>query len=67
MNPLVFKLIKIAIFVSAGYITARSSVNYFRKKNSNASMSDPEVIAMSVFCGALMSGFVTFVIKKFLI
>jgi hypothetical protein len=66
MNSLVFKLIKIAIFVCAGYITAKLSVNYLRKKNPHAAMSDPEVIALAVFCGTLVFGLFSFVIKRIL-
>lgn len=64
MNPLIFKLIKIAVFLISGYITARITVNYFRKKNSNSSMSDPEIIALAVFSGALVSGLFSFTIKR---
>ena len=64
MNPLLFKLIKIALFLIAGYITARISVSYFRKKNPDAAMSDPEIIALAVFCGAIVSGLLSFLIKR---
>jgi ABC-type branched-subunit amino acid transport system permease subunit len=66
MSPLILKLIKIAFFFIAGYITAKISVSYFRKKNPNAAMSDPEVIALAVFCGALVSGLLSFIIKRIL-
>lgn len=66
MNPLVFKLIKIGIFLAAGFITAKISVKNFKKRNPSASMSDPEIIALAVFCGALVSGFFSFVIKHLL-
>jgi len=66
MNPLVFKLIKIGIFIAAGFITAKISLKYLKRRNPAAAMSDPEIIALAVFCGALVSGFFSFVIKRVL-
>jgi len=66
MNPLVFKLIKIAIFVLSGIITAKISVNSLKRRNPAAAMSDPEIIALSVFAGALVTGFFSFIIKRVL-
>jgi len=66
MNPILFKLIKIGIFLAAGFVTAKISVKHFKRRNPAASKSDPEVIALAVFCGALVSGFFSFVIKRFL-
>ncbi len=66
MNPLIFKLIKIGIFIAAGFITAKISVKYLKRRNPAASMSDPEIIALAVFCGAIVSGFFSFVIKRVL-
>jgi len=66
MNPLVIKLIKIGIFITAGFITAKISVKYLKRRNPAAAMSDPEIIALAVFCGALVSGVFSFVIKRVL-
>lgn len=66
MNPLVFKLIRIAAFALAGFFAAKFFVKYFRGKNKNFTMSDPEIIAIAVFFGAIFSGLLSFVIKAFL-
>lgn len=66
MNPLVFKLIRITVFALTGFFTAKIFVKHFRKRNPSASMSDPEIIAIAVFFGAIFSGFLSFVIKAFL-
>lgn len=66
MNPLGFKLIKIGIFITAGFITAKFSVKYFKRRNPAAAMSDPEIIALAVFCGAIVSGLLSFIIKRVL-
>ncbi len=66
MNPLVFKLIRITVFALTGFFTAKIFVKYFRGKGKNFTMSDPEIIAIAVFFGAIFSGLVSFIIKWFL-
>ncbi|MFA5518822.1 MAG: hypothetical protein WDA74_06145 [Spirochaetota bacterium] len=65
MNPLVFKLVRITAFALTGFFTAKIFIKYFKGKNKSFTMSDPEIIAIAVFFGAIFSGFLSFLIKAF--
>lgn len=57
-------LIKLAVFFSASYMTSRILLNKIHKHNSSAAGSDPEIIAVSVISGAVVTGFIMFILKR---
>jgi len=57
-------LTKLAVFFSSAYICARLMVKFFLKRNSRVSISDPEIIAVSVIIGAFVTGVVMFFVKR---
>ena len=67
MNPLALKLIRITAFALLGFIAAKIFVKYCRKRNRFVSLSDPEIILIAVFVGAVLSGLLLFVLKRFLV
>lgn len=64
MIPLVLWLVKLAVFFIVSFITARVLHKIFLKHNDNVSISDPEIIALSVVSGAVVTGFVMFILKR---
>ena len=57
-------LIKLAVFFTASFLTARALHRIFLKRDINADASDPEIIAISVISGAVVTGIVMFIVKR---
>lgn len=57
MNPLIFKILKIIFFIISGYISGRIIIRLMNKKRAENfySISDPEIITVSVLSGAVIT------------
>lgn len=64
MIPAALWMIKLVVFFVTSYITARVLLKFFLKQNSNAAVSDPEIITVSVISGAFVTGLVMFIVKR---
>lgn len=63
---MVLWIAKLAVFFSSAYITARAAAKYFRRRNASAAASDPEILALASVAGAIITGFVMFIIRLIL-
>jgi hypothetical protein len=62
---MVLWLVKLSVFFTSAYITARAAVKYFRLRNVPAKASDPEILVFASVIGAIITGFVMFIIRLF--
>ncbi len=66
MNILLFRIIKITIFIVSFFIAAKLTINFLNKRDHAAAMSDPEIIATAAFFAAVITGAVSVIIKAFI-
>ncbi|HOP30196.1 MAG TPA: hypothetical protein P5120_16735 [Spirochaetota bacterium] len=66
MNILILRIIKIAVFFISFLIASRIAVSLLRKRNAHASMSDPEIIAVSAIFAAVITTSVSLILKAFI-
>lgn len=63
MSILYLRIVKIAVFIISSYIAARLALSILRRRNAGAAISDPEIIAIGVFSGFVITNLVMAMVR----
>ena len=61
---LFLRVLRIAVFAVSAYLSARAALTFFKKRNSSAVITDPEVIVIGVFSGFVITTLTMLVVKE---